>query len=204
MRRFAMAAALGLLIGMSPSARCQDLVPSVRDLIENLSPEAGQSRGIRLPANPDAGGGVSASPGPTPATANGRPRPPASITATTAPPGVAAVSLSMVTFATGSAAITPAAERTLEHLGAALASGKLAPYRFRIEGHTDTVGSGPLNQRLSERRAMAVREYLERHHGIAASRLEAVGLGEQQLLVFTPDETPELQNRRVQILNLGG
>ena len=41
-------------------------------------------------------------------------------------------------------------------------------------------------------------------YGIAASRLEATGLGETQLLVETPDATAEPRNRRVQIVNLGG
>jgi outer membrane protein OmpA-like peptidoglycan-associated protein len=40
--------------------------------------------------------------------------------------------------------------------------------------------------------------------GVAASRLEAVGLGETQLLVQTPDATAEPRNRRVQIVNVGG
>ena len=39
--------------------------------------------------------------------------------------------------------------------------------------------------------------------GIAESRLDAVGLGETQLLVQTPDATAEPRNRRVQIVNIG-
>ena len=44
-----------------------------------------------------------------------------------------------VQFRTGSAELTPAARRTLDELGKALSDAQLAPYRFRIEGHTDTV-----------------------------------------------------------------
>ena len=73
----------------------------------------------------------------------------------------------------------------------------------RIEGHTDTVGSRESNQALSERRAAAVREFLMQRFGVQPGRLEAVGVGEDQLLVATPDEVPERRNRRVQIINLG-
>jgi len=48
-----------------------------------------------------------------------------------------------------------------------------------IEGHTDSIGSDSYNQRLSERRAQAVKAYLV-SKGVAASRLETVGKGEQE------------------------
>ncbi len=120
---------------------------------------------------------------------------------TTAPAGVPAISIS-VTFASGSAAITPQAEQALAALGEALASAELASYRFRIEGHTDTVGDARTNQSLSERRAAAVATWLIRRYRIAPERLEARGHGEAELLVATPDNTPEPRNRRVQVLNL--
>lgn len=185
--------ALILLATLMPmTLAAQELPASVQGLIDELRPEAAQRRGIRLPAQPAPAGTPTQ---PTPAG-------PVS-TATTAPPGVAAVSLT-VNFATGSARLTPQAEAVLEDLGRALASPQLTPFRFRVEGHTDTVGSRAMNQSLSEARAAAVRDHLVRRHGIAPARLEAIGLGEQQPLVATPDETPEARNRRVQILNLGG
>jgi len=49
----------------------------------------------------------------------------------------------------------------------------------------------------------AVASYLETKFGIAANRLQAVGVGEADLLVPTPDQTPELRNRRVHIVNRG-
>jgi outer membrane protein OmpA-like peptidoglycan-associated protein len=153
------------------------------ELINQLQP---RTRGIRVPGAPP------------PATAPAMPQ----AAATTAPADTPAASLS-VHFATGSVRLTPAAERTLDELGRALASQQLSPYRFRIEGHTDTVGSRDLNQSLSERRAVAVREYLAVRHGVSPTRLEAIGFGESQLLVATPDETAEVRNRRVQVINLG-
>jgi len=108
-----------------------------------------------------------------------------------------------VNFPTGSADLTPEAMATLDQLGAALSSSALASYRFRIEGHTDTVGSKEYNRSLSERRAEAVVNYIVTKYGVQSSRLQAVGMGEQGLLVSTPDQTPEPRNRRVQVVNLG-
>lgn len=68
-----------------------------------------------------------------------------------------------------------------------------------VTGHTDTKGSVAANDALSLRRAQQVREmYIER--GFPAARIEAVGRGERELAVPTPDETDEARNRRVVIL----
>ena len=106
-------------------------------------------------------------------------------------------------FATGSADLTPRARATLDQLGKALSSAQLGQYRFRIEGHTDTVGSAATNLTLSQQRAQAVAAYLEQTYGIRSSRLDAVGKGEQGLLVPTPPQTPNAANRRVEVINLG-
>jgi outer membrane protein OmpA-like peptidoglycan-associated protein len=66
------------------------------------------------------------------------------------------------------------------------------------------VGTRETNKPLSQHRAEAVAAYLESKFGIAASRLEAVGVGEDDLLISTPDQTPEPRNRRVHIVNLSG
>jgi OmpA-OmpF porin, OOP family len=122
----------------------------------------------------------------------------------TAQPPTAAPSVNLtVDFATGSASLTPAAMRTLDALGEALNNPTLAPYHFRIEGHTDTVGSKDMNQTLSERRADSVVGYLSARYHISSERLQAVGMGEANLLVPTPDQTPEPRNRRVVVVNVG-
>jgi OOP family OmpA-OmpF porin len=51
--------------------------------------------------------------------------------------------------------------------------------RVTIEGHTDSIGSDAYNQRLSERRASAVRRYLV-SKGVAEDRLDVVGKGETE------------------------
>ena len=92
---------------------------------------------------------------------------------------------------------------TLDQLGQALSSPQLAADKFKIAGHTDTVGDAGINQTLSEQRAAAVKSYLESKFNIPDARLQAVGLGETDLLVPTPPQTPNQANRRVQIINLG-
>jgi outer membrane protein OmpA-like peptidoglycan-associated protein len=108
-----------------------------------------------------------------------------------------------VDFQSGSANLTPQAMATLDQLGKALTSPQLSAYNFKIAGHTDTVGDASTNQSLSEQRAQAVKSYLETKFGVSDTRLQAVGLGENDLLIPTPPQTPEQRNRRVQIINLG-
>ena len=101
-----------------------------------------------------------------------------------------------VNFPSGSADLTPAARASLDNLGKALSSSELANFRFRIEGHTDNVGSPEENKALSQRRAEAVVSYLTSQYNVAPSRLEAVGMGEEDPVVQAPPQTPEARNRR--------
>jgi OOP family OmpA-OmpF porin len=55
-----------------------------------------------------------------------------------------------------------------------------------IVGYTDRLGSTQYNQKLSERRANAVKDYLV-SHGVAANRLVAVGKGEADPVVECKD-----------------
>ena len=118
------------------------------------------------------------------------------------PAAAPSVSLN-IDFATGSTELTPQARQALDQLGQALNSPKLAGDRFRVEGHTDTVGHAAMNQTLSERRAASVVQYLETRFNIASGRLQPVGMGENGLLVPTPANTPEQRNRRVRVVNIG-
>ena len=67
-----------------------------------------------------------------------------------------------------------------------------------IIGHTDTVGKAELNESLALKRAQAVAE-LMKSMGLQALDLSIESHGESNLLVQTPDETPEPRNRRVEI-----
>ena len=183
--------------------------PSADQIINSLKPSgnlvSGGTRGIRL-APPS---GEAASPQQATPVATGSPRAPSARpaakpmapTQTTQSSGPS-VNLT-VDFANGSAELTPQAMATLDQLGKALASNDLASYRFRVEGHTDTVGSASYNQSLSQQRAEAVVNYIETKYGVPSTRLEAVGMGEKGLVVQTPPQTPEPRNRRVEVINLG-
>jgi outer membrane protein OmpA-like peptidoglycan-associated protein len=109
-----------------------------------------------------------------------------------------------VQFAHGSAGLTPQALEVLNNLGKALSSEALSRYLFRIEGHTDTVGSQEYNEALSDLRAAAVVDYLAKNFHIDRNRLEAIGMGKDGLLIPTPDQTSEPRNRRVQVVNVSG
>lgn len=183
--------------------------PSADSIIQSLTPRGGMgggTRGIR-PVGPSAPAAPpeSAPAGPRAAAAPHRPAAgPSATPVPAAAAGAAGPSVNLtVQFANGSAELTPAAVRTLTELGRALSSNALGTYRFRIEGHTDTVGSPESNRVLSDRRAQAVVTFLVSRFGIDTSRLDAVGMGEEGLLVQTPPATAEPRNRRVQVINLG-
>ena len=65
------------------------------------------------------------------------------------------------------------------------------------------MGAADYNKALSQQRAAAVAAYLESKFGVNEGRLQAVGMGEQGLLVPTPPNTPNDKNRRVNVVNLG-
>ena len=67
-----------------------------------------------------------------------------------------------------------------------------------VEGHTDSIGTDAYNQRLSSRRAEAVRDVLVDRYGIDASRLEAIGYGESRPVADNSTELGRAINRRVE------
>jgi outer membrane protein OmpA-like peptidoglycan-associated protein len=107
-----------------------------------------------------------------------------------------------VYFDNGSAKLTPRTLAVLKYIGEALRNDELAPYRYTVEGHTDTTGTANGNLVLSQQRAKAVVEYLSTNLGVARSRLEPVGKGEQGLLISTGPGISEPCNRRVMLVLL--
>jgi outer membrane protein OmpA-like peptidoglycan-associated protein len=73
--------------------------------------------------------------------------------------------------------------------------------RIRVGGHTDNVGNARRNQRLSEQRAQAVRDYLV-SKGIDPSRIEAVGYGDQNPVASNDTEEGRAENRRIEAIEL--
>ena len=103
---------------------------------------------------------------------------------------------SEVSFDFDRAEIKPAFEPTLDKLARVLR--KHDRTRIEVVGHTDSVGSEEYNERLSERRAEAVVDYLA-GTGIARHRLTATGKGEAEPRATNDTEAGRQLNRRVEI-----
>jgi outer membrane protein OmpA-like peptidoglycan-associated protein len=71
-------------------------------------------------------------------------------------------------------------------------------YTISVNGHTDDVGSSAYNQKLSERRAQAVRDYLVKA-GLPADILSVEGHGKALPLVPGTSEAARAKNRRVEL-----
>jgi outer membrane protein OmpA-like peptidoglycan-associated protein len=69
--------------------------------------------------------------------------------------------------------------------------------KVRVEGHTDNVGGKSFNQRLSQQRAQAVREYLI-SQGVEPRRLLAQGYGMDKPIDTNDSEEGRAKNRRVE------
>ena len=101
-----------------------------------------------------------------------------------------------VTFATGSATISPSFQQVLDRVAANMV--QYPNSLIDVYGYTDTVGSRESNQRLSEQRASAVARYLI-SQGVNQARIRSQGFGEDSLRVQTADGVNESLNRRVEI-----
>lgn len=100
-----------------------------------------------------------------------------------------------INFASGSATLTRESEETLERAFAALvANGAI---RVEIAGYTDNVGARINNERLSQRRAEAVRAWLIAK-GISASRLSARGYGMRDPIDTNLTPEGRARNRRIE------
>lgn len=103
----------------------------------------------------------------------------------------------MVFFDFDKSVLTPEAKRII---AAAAEDFKKGGYvRIVVTGHTDTVGTVKYNQKLSERRAAAVKKEFAQL-GVPAAEVQAVGVGKSGLLVPTADGVREAQNRRAEIV----
>ncbi|NOT38962.1 MAG: OmpA family protein [Alphaproteobacteria bacterium] len=122
--------------------------------------------------------------------------PPAPPPAPPPPPPAAAPPQFIVFFGLDSAELVPEAQRVVnDAAGAAKEFGAAA---IHVVAHTDSSGSTAYNQRLSERRAGAIRAALATN-GIPANAITTEGRGEGDLMVRTGDGIKEPQNRRATI-----
>ena len=101
-----------------------------------------------------------------------------------------------IKFENDKAEIQPNASTVLNQTAGALS--KCPETKVRLNAYTDSNGSDAYNQKLSDRRANAVREYLEAH-GVTAGRIEAHGLGETNPIADNATAEGRAENRRVEI-----
>lgn len=109
----------------------------------------------------------------------------------------APIVLDGVTFATGSADLTPESEFILKQ---ALTTLNFYPeINIEVRGYTDNVGKASSNQRLSERRANSVRIWLI-NKGIDPNRITAKGYGEQNPIADNSTTEGRRKNRRIEFV----
>lgn len=101
-----------------------------------------------------------------------------------------------ILFDTGKASFQKQTFPVLEAMAAILKEYPSA--QFSIEGHTDSDGKDAANQKLSEDRAAAVKNYLV-SNGIDASRLSSKGFGESMPIASNKTKAGKAQNRRVEV-----
>jgi outer membrane protein OmpA-like peptidoglycan-associated protein len=106
-----------------------------------------------------------------------------------------------VVFDQDSSLIRPASYQTIGSIADALTDPKLRPYRYLIVDHVESAGRRDHNLILSQRRAESIRDVLVNTFKVSPKRLQALGLGEEQLQDINRPASPA--NARVQIIVVG-
>lgn len=103
---------------------------------------------------------------------------------------------SSVLFNTNSSTLSPVAEAALSKVAYNL--DQFTNTDVTVVGYTDNTGTAAINQPLSLKRAESVATYLE-NHGVAASRVKAIGEGDSNPIASNATAAGRAQNRRVEI-----
>ncbi|MEO0557974.1 MAG: OmpA family protein [Bacteroidota bacterium] len=104
------------------------------------------------------------------------------------------ISTTAIRFDSGSATIKPESGGYLDQVVEMMQQH--SGLRIEIQGHTDSDGADATNQSLSERRAAAVKSYLEAR-GVSGGRMTTAGFGEGQPVASNDTAEGKAQNRRV-------
>lgn len=102
-----------------------------------------------------------------------------------------------ILFDSGSSTLKAEADETIDKL--ARLTQLIRRDRILIVGHTDNVGGGRANQRLSVDRAQAVADALREGNAEVAGRIVVRGAGERQPVADNSTEEGRAKNRRVEI-----
>ena len=189
--------ALGLLLGLVAvfavplAARAQTAVPS-GDIIDKLAAAGETTPDIDVAAlKQQAADRIKAR-----ADAQPQKRPPIAPQLTKLPQ----IRFDIV-FDQDSSLIRPASYQTIGTIADALTDPKLRPYRYLIVDHVESAGRRDHNLILSQRRAESIRDVLVNTFKVAPKRLQALGLGEEQLQDVNRPAAPA--NARVQLMAIG-
>ncbi|MCM2314923.1 MAG: OmpA family protein [Thermoanaerobaculia bacterium] len=101
-----------------------------------------------------------------------------------------------ILFDVDSATLRPRAKTTLEEIAEVFR--EYPDTNLRVEGHADSTGSDAHNQRLSDRRAESVSNYLVMQ-GVSGARIDAIGFGESEPRASNATAEGRQLNRRVEI-----
>ena len=82
-----------------------------------------------------------------------------------------------VEFEPGSVRLTEQGRRSLDTLGAALASEQLQPFEFRVEVYVDAGDKPSRDRALTKRQANAIKDYLVKQYQVSPGRLATEGRG---------------------------
>ncbi len=185
-------ACVGVALPVVAQTSTSTATPTAEQMIEQLKPSRTRSlRNLTVEAVPadKASSGESSAAGQ-----------PVALAAQADPTLNARPSLTLlIQFDFDSAKVGSKSQQALANLSQALQSADLVNSKFAVEGHTDAKGSADYNQKLSEARAQAVREFLTAQ-GVAPQRLLAAGKGATELANSAAPLAPA--NRRVRIVNL--
>jgi len=105
-----------------------------------------------------------------------------------------------VLFDSGQYTLKPAARERLARISGIV--GAYPDLKFEVEGHTDRIGSEEFNQKLSEKRAGSVRDYLV-DSGVSINNVVARGLGKTRPVADNTSAQGRKLNRRVEMIVSG-
>jgi OOP family OmpA-OmpF porin len=101
-------------------------------------------------------------------------------------------------FSSGKSELVDRSEALLSKVDSAIQT--IGDSKVRVEGHTDSVGSKAINQKLSDDRATVVENYLVKQGSVSADKIDAAGYGDAKPLATNKTKDGRAQNRRVDIV----
>jgi outer membrane protein OmpA-like peptidoglycan-associated protein len=185
-----------------PPAAVRETPPEIRTEAITVSPPDSPPDAAAvepLPAVSASPAPIYSAPGQTPSDkpSAAPERPPMRAEPDPAPPSPDRLQLPLLHFAFGSTRLTPESEPQLKEIVEVLRNRP--EVRVELAGHADSVGSKPLNQRLSLQRARAVAGRLVAE-GIDGARLQTSGCSDSRPLTDNHTRKGRAMNRRVELI----